>query len=165
MKPVLAAAVATFVTLAALISNYHQALPRLEELEQTHRRHLPALANAVRVVTNAVWPRKGFAPCGTPGGSDRTHGKSGPRAAQFSGRHRYETRQSTSRLYRRDADGTMRFDCSRKFKALFGSSTISLPPQSAPKVFLKRQARLAKKMTAAADANVLTDAAALPLTS
>jgi hypothetical protein len=159
MKAVLTAGVATFVTLAALINSYPQVLQRLEELQQTHHRHLPTLENAVRVATNALWQRKSLAPCGTPDGSDRSRGERGTRAAQFPGRNRYDARQPMSQLYRRDAERAIRSDCSRRFKALSGSR------QSTPQVFLKRQARLVKKMTAAAGADALTGAAAPTLTS
>ena len=137
MKTILAAVAATFATVAALIDNYDQIVPRLPELERA-RHHAVTLKNEARTITKTLLQQQNLVPCGTPSGGERAR-------AQSHGRHRDEVRS-----YRHNASGAARSGCSRKFNPSSGPSTISLPQRGTPRAFLKRQARPAEKVTVAA---------------
>jgi hypothetical protein len=152
MKIILAAVAATFATVAALIDNYDQIVPRLQELERT-RYHVVTLKNEARTVTKTLLQQQNLVPCGTLDGGER---------ARVQSRGRYRDK---ARSYQHNASGAARSGCLRKFNPSSGPSTISSPQSSTPRAFLKRQARPAEKVTVAAGADTLRAVEDLGLTS
>jgi hypothetical protein len=153
MKTVLAAVAATFVAIAALIDNYDQRLSPSQKLERVGD-HVATLKNEARTVTTALFllQPQNLVRCVTLRGGEKTPGESA----------RYP---DDTRSYRHEANAAARSDCLHKFDALSGSSSISLPRHRAPRAFLKRQARPAKKVTAAAGADALRTVKDLGLTA